>query len=83
MEACFCCYLDTAGSCLLQDGNCFDGGEMDDVELELGGEMGEREDFFYGISFERWGARGEECVVGVEGAGGGEWWEGDLDVVAY
>lgn len=83
MKACFCCYFDSSGSCLLEDRDCFYSGEVDDVKLELGCEMGEGENFFDGIGFECWGTGGEEGVVGVEGAGGFEGRKGDLDVVAY
>ena len=43
--------LGTSGA---QEGYSFDGGEMHDVELELRGEVCEREDFFDGVGFECW-----------------------------
>lgn len=45
--------------------------------------MCEGKHFFNGVGFECWGSGGEKGRVGCQGAGGREWWERDLHVVAY
>ena len=52
MEAGFCGYLYAAAAGFAQEGNRLDGGEVDDVEGEVGGEVCEGEDFFNGVGLE-------------------------------
>ena len=81
VETCFRGDLDAFGAGFTEHGNGFNGGKMNNVELELGGEVGERENFGNGVGFEGWRTRVEEGRVVIQGPGGSEGWVGALDIV--
>ena len=55
---------------------------MDDMELELGGEVSKGQDLSDSVCFERRWSRIEEGRVLSEWASWGKWWVGALNVIA-
>ena len=66
--------LDTGFNSVRENGQSFDGREVDDVERKIGCERREGDDLVDGICFKcRW-PRGEERAVGIEWTSWSEWW---------
>lgn len=57
VEVCFGCDVDVFFVSIVEDGDCFYGGEVDDVEVQFGCQFGQGDDFFDGICFKGWGVR--------------------------